>query len=476
MAAVPFELINLKRGNGYLIEAYIFIKNRERNNIINLKCQQFREGCKATAKISNGQAFLLHVDHSHDLPDLPAVRFRNQLMRESRDPRNARTPLPQLYQRVKLNTLNAAPSAVERQDMDLQLQSYSSVHSAMHSQRTGTIPVAPRTLAEIDYGFISAHITTQNGQPFLLADSADNERILVFGNREYLQRLSTASQIHIDGTFWSTPNIFYQLVTIHTFICNQNFPLVYALLPGKAEALYDKLFAMVQYAANQLGFGMPNLTMVMTDFEKGLINSVQRFFPHANHVGCSFHFAQACYRHVVSMGYQQDYRTDAQFRSGIRKFIALGHVPQAEKHRYYHLVMAEAAGDQRLSRFAQDYFHPTWMVGGFGLGSWTWYQIPVRTNNHVEAWHAGLKRFFVTPHLSLYKFLAVLVEEEKKVNVNLSARINGAPLPRENAKYRNISDRIANIHGEFQLRLPMDYISGISSCVPGPHCPGLEHV
>ena len=72
---------------------------------------------------------------------------------------------------------------------------------------------------------------------------------------------------------------------------------------------------------------MQQLQYVMSDFETGLIASIVEVFPWQIHLGCNFHYAQAVYRNMAGMGFQTLYTGDAVFRSAIRHFLALGHVP-----------------------------------------------------------------------------------------------------------------------------------------------------
>lgn len=77
---------------------------------------------------------------------------------------------------------------------------------------------------------------TLDGSAFLLFDSGPcPDRILMYSTHRNLQLLDCAQQWYADGTFKVSPNLFYQLYTIHVFINGACVPLVYGLLPDKID-------------------------------------------------------------------------------------------------------------------------------------------------------------------------------------------------------------------------------------------------
>jgi hypothetical protein len=84
----------------------------------------------------------------------------------------------------------------------------------------------PKTLAEVDIPE-ETRTRTELNEHFLLHDSgpADQERVILFGSRTDLARLAASEVWVVDGTFWTCPELFYQLWVIHgryrycTFVC-----------------------------------------------------------------------------------------------------------------------------------------------------------------------------------------------------------------------------------------------------------------
>ena len=68
----------------------------------------------------------------------------------------------------------------------------------------------------------------------------------------------------------------------------------------------------------------------MTDFELGLIQAIELNFPTAQLKGCYYHFTQALWRKVQSVGLQSDYcQENFEVASFFQKVAALAFVPPA---------------------------------------------------------------------------------------------------------------------------------------------------
>ena len=118
--------------------------------------------------------------------------------------------------------------------------------------------------------------TLESGEVFLQFDSGidDPNRILIFATDLGLDDLEQIKQWAADGTFKSSPDVFYQIFTLHVQIGRFSVPRAFILLPGKTEAIYDRLVTALVHLR-------PNLQpdRIMMDFEKGAINSFEARFP-----------------------------------------------------------------------------------------------------------------------------------------------------------------------------------------------------
>jgi len=75
-------------------------------------------------------------------------------------------------------------------------------------------------------------------------------------------------------------------------------------------------------------------------------------------LGCLFHFGQCVWRHVQNNGLSKKYQENDDFRSNIKKLIALAYLPLDDIIKGFDLVAAEF--DDDADDFL-DYFEKTWI-------------------------------------------------------------------------------------------------------------------
>ena len=80
--------------------------------------------------------------------------------------------------------------------------------------------------------------------------TGDGKKIFMFTTTNNLKLLCASKYWVMDGTFKAAPNLFHQLYTIHCNIAdgegeNCIVPVVYALMPGKSQEIYQKLFKVI---------------------------------------------------------------------------------------------------------------------------------------------------------------------------------------------------------------------------------------
>ena len=77
---------------------------------------------------------------------------------------------------------------------------------------------------------------------FFIADDGKADKIIMFTTAHNLTNLISADIIYGDGTFSTSPNQFAQLYTLHAMVDDIMYPLVFGLLLGKSEEIYDHYF------------------------------------------------------------------------------------------------------------------------------------------------------------------------------------------------------------------------------------------
>ena len=130
----------------------------------------------------------------------------------------------------------------------------------------------------------------------------------MFTTESNLQVLSEANTLYCDGTFSVCPRLFFQLFTIHSFSHGKQFPLVYFLLPNKTRETYNMAFLLLKESCQNYHISL-DPPEVKTGFELALVQSIHISFPNASFRGCYYHFSQAIWRKVQSIGLQQEYQT-----------------------------------------------------------------------------------------------------------------------------------------------------------------------
>ena len=115
----------------------------------------------------------------------------------------------------------------------------------------------------------------------------------IFAAGNDLQFLAQSNHWFADGTFRVTPDGFIQMYTIHGFYDDQEFPCVYALLPGRGEDTYRRLQTLLETLTN-----LTEPASIVTDFELAAIKAFQHHFPKVKMSGCLFHFGQCVWRQL----------------------------------------------------------------------------------------------------------------------------------------------------------------------------------
>ena len=113
------------------------------------------------------------------------------------------------------------------------------------------------------------------------------------------------------------------------------FPCIYALLPNKTEAIYDKLFKKLLEIEPLL-----NPLTIMVDFEKAAINALEENFISVI-TGCFFHLSQNIFRRVQEHGLAVRYQEDNDFAISIKMLASLAFVPEIDVIDCFIIVMQQ---------------------------------------------------------------------------------------------------------------------------------------
>ncbi|XP_050706630.1 uncharacterized protein LOC126992005 [Eriocheir sinensis] len=240
----------------------------------------------------------------------------------------------------------------------------------------------------------------------------DPQRMLAFGRHDLVNCLQSELWIG-DGTFETTPLIFFQLYTIHAKIGNSYPPCIYFLLPNKTAETYTRMIEILKMLHPGL-----NPSTILLDFELAAINAFKNEFPLARVSGCFFHLNQSVIRKVNELGLKVRYETDRDFAMTVKSLPALAFVPIDEVPEVFEELGA-AFPDEAECNDLIAYFESTYVrgprVGGrarnprFEPQLWNHYEdaqiCAPKTTNCTEGFHNSLKSLFMCSHPTMWSFM-----------------------------------------------------------------------
>ena len=316
--------------------------------------------------------------------------------------------------------------------------------------------------------FESVHTT--RGQQFLISNNPELD-LIVLGTQENIQMLTRYPNWFCDGTFDSAP-VGYQLYTIHTLLNETvTIPLVFCISRSKTEVVYKEIFSTLKE-----NFPMLNPATIMFDYERAAINAFAQVFPNAEIKGCFFHFGQAIWRHIQTLGLEQRYQNDEEFAVIIKQFQALAFVPTVDVIPCYDEFLSSLSDElvNDLSEFL-DYFERTWTGLEhhgrrrrplFSIGLWNVRDrvecaLP-RTNNSVEGWHRAFDIRINITHPSISKLIRKIVAEQSGNEITLEKFRSGHELAKSKKKYIQLNKRIEKLVDEYLFIPHLEFLRGIS--------------
>ncbi|KFD46787.1 hypothetical protein M513_12315 [Trichuris suis] len=407
------EVVFSQRNCGKLnAQGYLMVKDKRRGDEFYWRCEKKDLFCngRAVTRLSSGHHVLVSfVEHNHSpsASRVSVLKAMEALKTQARDTANAPCQI------IQACTTSAAAEIAPC------LPSANALRCMIRRVRKCHQYVQPRTLAEV-------HVPEELQRTLdgdLAKDAVVSEdRILLFTTRTNVDALPHAAVWIMDGTFKTAPMAFYQTYTIHAPVGSRIFPLVYALMSGKSQALYKRLFEDLVDVAEEYELRL-NPQVIMTDLELAAINAAKSEFQGVVNKVCFFHTAQCIWRKIQSSGLASHYSADERFSLKLRHLSALAFLPAGEIPAAFDelkLHMPEQASE------VTEWFESTYVHGRirrrsragaarspplFPPSMWPVYESMhegyPRTQNSVEAWHRRWETVVGKAHMSVYR----LVEE-----------------------------------------------------------------
>ena len=156
-------------------------------------------------------------------------------------------------------------------------------------------------------------------------------------------------------------DFFYQHYTLHGYVEDTSYPLVFALLPNKIEQTYARLFLLKGDLLQNNLFLTPQL--VLMDFETAARNALKAVFPQLILKACFFHLTQCIWRKSQACGLAGQYRQDGNIKTLVRRSAVLPLVPVNEvEDMWFHALENNDNDTPEVTRFA-DYVTDQWVEG-----------------------------------------------------------------------------------------------------------------
>lgn len=351
-----------------------------------------------------------------------------------------------------------------------QLPQYSSTQRTIQRVRNQEMLPYPTPATTADIQIPLQLRNTTRDEAFLLWDSGANDpnRFFMFGTEENLNILENHRHWFVDGTFKVSPELFFQVFTIHSLVDTRCLPLVYVLLKNKLEDNYVRVFEILRELKPTL-----NPQSVLSDYEKGIQNAVARVFINTEIVGCLFHLGQSLWRKVQDLQLAQNYINSENIRVNIKMLLALSFVPPRNVVSAFE-DLVEICPDE-LNELV-DYWEDNYIgrqrrnrrsEPRFLIQIWNMYDRVVdglpRTNNSVEGWHHAFQKTVDCHHPSIFKLIDHFRQEQNTIELFIQRYNSGVRAPEASKKkYAELNRRLKTLVANYINMNILDYLRGIA--------------
>ncbi|KAG0719438.1 hypothetical protein GWK47_050452 [Chionoecetes opilio] len=277
-----------------------------------------------------------------------------------------------------------------------------------------------------------------------------DRRHLIFATDTMLRHLSQCRVWYVDATYKVVRAPFSQLFSVHAFIksgtSTKQIPLAFVLMSARNATDYTGVLRAIM----ELLPGPPSVTRVMTDYEPATWQALRAVFPGVEVKGCLFHFTQAVFRKVQSLGLQHAYSNDPGTHAVCRDLMSLPLLPQEHVAAVFARISAKITDATPALRQLATYVDNQWVGGNiFKPESWSVFQQKIRTNNDVEGWHCRLNHRGQKANLPFYLLVELLRKESTLVSFAVQFVYQEEQLRRHRAGSANINSRLTTLWQEY---------------------------
>lgn len=267
--------INSTHGKSQLIfhGARFCVKQKNINSTL-WRC--VKPNCSASISISNSNTILRkNENHNHltDSSEIKMLELRHKLKQEAQA---TSAPIDRIVEAGYSDMITTQMIT----DSIVKFPTLKTLKNTVSKQRRQTRPPLPKSINDLPAQLPILYTQTKNKSNFLLFNgSLGGKRGLIFASIDDIKYLAYQKFWYADGTFYTSPSIFYQIYSIHAFDEGLSTPCVYALLADKSEETYHDLFSTLINKIIEIS-NMIKLEYITIDFEVAVKNVFYKYYPH----------------------------------------------------------------------------------------------------------------------------------------------------------------------------------------------------
>ena len=222
--------------------------------------------------------------------------------------------------------------------------------------------------------------------------------------------------------------------------------------------MYERVFQILKREVQRITGHEWRPRAIICDFELALHRAIQAQMPQCRIQCCYFHYCQALWRHVLTGGLEQLYRTEEDITRLVRLLMSIGFLPAADvQQAFQHFRQTRHTRDieQHFPAIGvwMDYVYQTYIEGGsFPIPSWNVYERDIhnRTNNHCEGHYSVWNTLFSSAHPGLFIFIRHLREMQTNREIAFASMDRGDDPKRVAAKWRHHEAAINTLKEQFR--------------------------
>ncbi|CAF1048268.1 unnamed protein product [Didymodactylos carnosus] len=438
----PIIKSSTKRGSdSWIMEDYSYIKMTKgpnSNGYMPYRCQERNKRC--TAVIYIDPANDSYVDHNDGVHYHPpnGLKMKKSVM------------VHDLKSKAKDISVNI-PAAADKALVDLKLTDEEmvqmplpkSVARSAYRSRQQLFPPLPTTQK---FDLPDRFTKTVRGEPFILYDGFKTKyggRLTIFTKDEFLEYLTAAELVLVDGTFGVVPAKklgFDQLVVIMGKVGIEGVSLAWALTSNRKQETYDKIWSVIKKWASEHHTQM-NVKRFILDCEHAQINSIEKYFHSVEITLCWLHHVKCLLKHVGKEGLITSYKKDPTVRLWIRSFMALPLVDNSIFPIAIEYLRENRPDDIKCLEWLR-YWEHQWLVT-VPPQYWHVGNYNPRSNNWIEGYNNRLGNRFGN-HPNMWLFMHHLLIEEQVIHQRLQ-QLEAGKIKKSGSTVAGENDRISKL-------------------------------